>query len=503
MSRLFLGLTPTLPPTASTGILQHRLQYSASPSLSHGLSNVRNISSHAAAAHAALNVNVDDENEVVDDLSKLPEMRARVRCHIDAVIRCLPPHETAAYRQAVAKDRDLVQSETDPMQFVRYCKYDVLAGAKRLCFYWTERLKLFGPERAFLPLVLTGTGALTPQDLLTLRAGYPSLLPDTTTGHKCFFADRSCKIPDATTDQLLRCWFYIYKVLAENDLSQVDGVHALIVAAMPRSKETDLHLNYACRASALVSRAFPVKVHIHLLSIPQQRKPSLATKLVNATVQVLSQYFDNNATGTNKNATITIYNQPLRCKNKILDDLLDLGMVRKAIPHFYGGEWKREDFFDWCQERMEWEQEVYQDRLLGDPLGMASWKRITLDIASDVLTQIANNNSSKPSSRSIALANRCSSDVATAAAQPTQIALSRNVDDMQDKIQVDEEQLAKQRRMADLIRSRRKRERHRIQFEELKTESSDLVRQNKRLQAEHERLNSLLEEAEQCVARLL
>ena len=94
----------------------------------------------------------------------------------------MPPQQTQAYLEAIQRD---VQTETDSLVFVRFCNYDIWAGAKRLCLYWMERKQLFGPERAFLPLTLTGTGALTPEDLLTLRAGFPSFLPDAITGHKC------------------------------------------------------------------------------------------------------------------------------------------------------------------------------------------------------------------------------------------------------------------------------------------------------------------------------
>ncbi|KAL7579258.1 hypothetical protein ACA910_011417 [Epithemia clementina (nom. ined.)] len=92
-----------------------------------------------------------------DDLlhHQLPTLRDRVRGHVDTVIRCLPFDHSLAYLEAVEKDANLVNTETDPLQFIRYCDYDLLAGAKRLSLYWTERKKLFGPERAFLPLTLT------------------------------------------------------------------------------------------------------------------------------------------------------------------------------------------------------------------------------------------------------------------------------------------------------------------------------------------------------------
>ncbi|KAL7580634.1 hypothetical protein ACA910_002150 [Epithemia clementina (nom. ined.)] len=56
--------------------------------------------------------------------------------------------------------------------------------------------------------------------------------------------------------------------------------------------------------------------------------------------------------------------------------------------------------------------------------------------------------------------------------------------------------------MEDLIRSRRKRERERLEIEELQKNSAALLDKNARLSAEQNCLNRLLSEAEQCVAQL-
>ena len=65
----------------------------------------------------------------------------------------------------------------------------------------------------------------------------------------------------------------------------------------------------------------------------------------------------------------------------------------------------------------------------------------------------------------------------------------------------EEERLAK-RRMADMLRSRQKRERQRVELQNLKDHSSALIDENERLQAERYRLERLLIEAEECVADL-
>ncbi|KAL7563559.1 hypothetical protein ACA910_002226 [Epithemia clementina (nom. ined.)] len=485
------------------------------------------------------------ELELEEDISELPAIRARVRQHVESVVRssCLPQQDTAAYQQAVAKDWSLVLEESDPIMFIRACQYNLLDGVKQLCRYWKERLALFGPERAFLPLTLTGTGALTHQDLLTLRAGYPALLPNATTGHKCILFDRRSKVPDVTTEGVLRCLFYLFKVLAESDFSQqVDGVIALVVAATPRCKDSDMDWDYAHRATALVASVFPVQSQVHLLSVPQQKLPSLATKLVTGIVQLIREYAARQTRSRSLVHTkIQVHVQTPGGQNTILDELLALGLSKKSVPHFYGGQWKQEAFFEWCQTRMEWESNAYQGRLLdhgggGDTMA-ATWHRITQRAAKDafplsspVVSGTAVAAASTPAARlapeSVASnSNNLFSNSLTGASRvgPQQQRDSHdqehrgskksNGDIHSDKArslilvaqqqQQQQHQQQQQRRVTDLIRSRQKRERARIVFQELQEELFELKVQNKRLQSEHVRLSLLVVQAEQCVTEQL
>lgn len=418
-----------------------------------------------------------------DGLALLPDLRERVRSHVYAVVQCLPRHQTQAYMEAVEKDNALVLAESDPLQFVRYCGYDVLAGTKRLCRYWSERRALFGSDKAFLPLVLTGTGALNQQDLLMLRAGFPALLPNATTGHKCIIFDPRCMIHNVSVENFLRSLFYIYKILAEDDLSQVDGVIVLVISATPRSKNGDLDVELARRSTTLVSGVFPVKARgIHLLSVPQQKKPSVAANLVLSTVSLINQYCEARR-HHRRNGSLRIHVQTPECKTRIFEDLLDVGLSKKSIPNCFGGEWKQSDFFDWCQERMEWEYKVFKDRLADQSIGL-SWNRISKGSAESVPIQPHSNHGNR----------RVSSLVAAPGGTQKRQELTESSEE-------NDHRLA-QRRMEDLIRSRRKRERQRLEFGELKEDSTLLMQENQRLVAEQTRLENLLADAEQCVSRL-
>lgn len=67
----------------------------------------------------------------------------------------LPASQTGAYYQAVETRPDLVCHERK-LIFLDYENGDVTLAARRLAKYWEDRLAVFGPDRCFLPMTLTG-----------------------------------------------------------------------------------------------------------------------------------------------------------------------------------------------------------------------------------------------------------------------------------------------------------------------------------------------------------
>jgi hypothetical protein len=149
------------------------------------------------------------------------------------------------------------------MQFVRICEYDFWAAAQRLCLYWKERKEIFGNERAFLPLTLTGKGALTKDGILTLQVGFPAILPNTKSGQQVVFGDGRQCVSTSNATSKLRCVFYLAKKLAEDERAQTEGVLAVVLLRMPRVQDFD-H-GFVKRLWALVGKGFPVKLQAHCL----------------------------------------------------------------------------------------------------------------------------------------------------------------------------------------------------------------------------------------------
>ena len=65
----------------------------------------------------------------------------------------------------------LVAQESDPIKFLRSEQFEPQAAARRLALYWKYRKIVFG-DRWLLPMIQTGTGALTAQAIDLLRRGF-------------------------------------------------------------------------------------------------------------------------------------------------------------------------------------------------------------------------------------------------------------------------------------------------------------------------------------------
>ncbi|KAL7580641.1 hypothetical protein ACA910_002155 [Epithemia clementina (nom. ined.)] len=365
--------TTTTPGTTMTGGAALPAQYYQDAWMARP-SPLASDSSLAAAATAAALPSAaagGSYNRIMADLSQLPELRTRIRRHVhDLITQCLPSSQTQAYLQATHTCPELIRNETDPLQFVRCCHYDILAGAQRLCLYWTQRWALFGPTRACLPLVLMGGtagGALCDKDLLTIRAAVPALLPDTTSGQKCILLDPRrrissslCSSPSSSSlDHILRACFYIFRVMAEDDSTQIEGAHCLFVVSTPRSQTVDWEFLH--RISYLMTRVFPVRIKVmHLIGIPQQKRPLAVGQVMTTALGLLrQQYFVEDW----MEVQVHVETKPKQILQELSSSSQGGGVLTpRGIPLSLGGEWKLEDFSLWCQERMMWERSKHMNR---------------------------------------------------------------------------------------------------------------------------------------------
>lgn len=266
-----------------------------------------------------------------------------------------------AYLQAIVTAPDLVVSESDPMQFLRYCRYDVLAAAERLVLYWEVRKNAFGLQRAYLPLNQTGDGALTPNDVLQLKAGFPALLPNSRTGLQVLFCDQrqylqptesSDQGNDNTSQTGIRCFFYLAHLMAKDSIAQLDGVLLLVPLVMRRLEPHDATF---VNTIALAKTVLPIKFHTHLLNqIPTTSSKRFFVQDVISSFlsKALESGFDHVDTEVHID----------REDGRILNELMDMGLTREGIPTSLGGSWQFQNFSNWCTDRATWELQQAQGR---------------------------------------------------------------------------------------------------------------------------------------------
>jgi hypothetical protein len=117
-------------------------------------------------------------------------------------------YERKSYIEAIERVPTLVATESNPIAFSG-AKFNATTAAQRLIKYWDARCEIFG-DRAFLPMVQTGTGH-SRDDMVVLKTGSVVVLPDHESGKVVMYLDRWSKLltsPSALWTQL-RCMFYV------------------------------------------------------------------------------------------------------------------------------------------------------------------------------------------------------------------------------------------------------------------------------------------------------
>jgi hypothetical protein len=147
-------------------------------------------------------------------------LRNGTRMLRDAVL-AIPDAEKVAYLEALEIAPLMVERESDPVAFLRCEHYDAWAAAQHLVAYWEVRKKIFGAERAFLPMTQSGAMANGREHL---EKALTMILPDDDCDRSVLYVDRIRTIKAiAPRDAVLRCFFYMIHVLCQRENTQRRG----------------------------------------------------------------------------------------------------------------------------------------------------------------------------------------------------------------------------------------------------------------------------------------
>jgi len=194
----------------------------------------------------------------------------------------IPIAEKAALAHAQGLKPEIFDDD-HVLQFLWAEKFDASLAAKRLVRYWSDRFKLFGPDKFVLPLTLKGA---LKDDSLALSRGYVQLLADTdTAGRAVLYLDWSSHEPSIgySQESMHRVFWYMAHVAVENPKIFETGVVLVIYPQEARLDQFDHSLwntiADSCRYSLPISwkathivhpnRFFSIIHPVFMASLPQ------------------------------------------------------------------------------------------------------------------------------------------------------------------------------------------------------------------------------------------
>jgi hypothetical protein len=253
---------------------------------------------------------------------------------LEDALNIIPLPDKLALLQAFAVCPEIVQRESPSWRFLEFEKYNSFNAARRLAKYWDVRLNLFGPERAFLPVLdFTGRGALRPELLDYIATGVAVILPPDDCNRPVLFSDRS-RLPSEYLHWPNECRLMLAFCLFQKImLLSYDFVIVFLAANKPR-----FFPSISSFISDLLSQALPLKpptVYV-VCRAPRSSVRSFIATYIPVILKIL-----------NRNARNFIIAIEIGEKEDLLKKLVQNGLHSERLPESVGGSWTYDGFDDW------------------------------------------------------------------------------------------------------------------------------------------------------------
>ena len=286
-------------------------------------------------------------------------------------IQKLPVEERVAYETVKRQAPDLIDKESPPLLFLKRHQFNTDQAALRLCTYWKLRFQAFSnnehhhysfssqgvPEElksnGILPLHQTGEGALNRSALALLSNGYYAILPPTQDDpHRTLILVDYSRIVKDDLLARIQLEFYFHQCILQNPKSQ-----APIILFMLSPSCLDIlrnkHATQTPLLHSLVSNAFAYAVHsIHFCYKAPEHEKRIQ--------QHLSQIVQKTATFWNATPQQLYVHEPPTHDNdfsSLHSALGPFGITKRSLPQVLGGHWSYDRFVTWQETRIrvEWE----------------------------------------------------------------------------------------------------------------------------------------------------
>jgi hypothetical protein len=300
----------------------------------------------AAATTAATDIAVNIKVTGTDEDLNRPEI---VQMH--EAIDLIPDKE--AYLEAQRRVPFLVATESPPLRFLRREDFDPSAAAKRLVIYWQQRKAIFG-KRAFLPIDLTGNGALGAEDITVVNTKFVALLPPDQDNRAVFYYNRH-PMKDGSlysSESRNRALFYWFQVLSESKAAQTDGVASLNV--VPDNHFAESNRGNVTATLELIKNAMPIRIHsAHMIfQPPVGRKRTFTETIIPSAMQVVGTFFWS-----------AMKFHLADTKEEMCQKLQEHRFTKAGIPVSLGGSWEYDQVEEWKMERTPMERKHNEEFL--------------------------------------------------------------------------------------------------------------------------------------------
>jgi hypothetical protein len=305
--------------------------------LSSTAARIEDASAHAPTTTTLTPTSCYLTNMDPNDISK------ELRGQLEKAMYQVPQYEKAAYTKALNEaPKDVWKEEFNPGRFLRAEFLNAWLAAKRIARYWKLRSDTFGPK-GLLPLNQTGEGALERRDRTVLGTSFVNILPNDAEGRSVIWIDGQSLECDSANESTNRCLFYMFSLLAENDLSQRDG--AILLYRMGSSLiDPNVAEFLECLASSLPLRFKAVHLLFHNVEMHSETKINLGNK---------TYIHEGDSPGI------------------LANKLKAFGISQDCLPKCLNGGWGYEKFVYWqeLRIRVEWRVPIFQaGKVTGDAI---------------------------------------------------------------------------------------------------------------------------------------
>lgn len=145
---------------------------------------------------------------------------------LDFEIEQISENSKVAFLEAQKHCPEYVKSKAFRLMFLRCERFEPTKTARRLVKYWEEKLRYFGPEKAYHPITIDD---LQEEDIEILKSGaFVPIMNKDRYGRPIFFADSTkWKIEYSKRDSMVRALFYVVHSMLEDESAQRKGVVTL------------------------------------------------------------------------------------------------------------------------------------------------------------------------------------------------------------------------------------------------------------------------------------